>query len=252
MAARCDLTGDDKPRGVSMASAVHAFKGVDRTLLKNLGLVPEQVEELQAILPICAAWLRPPLTTNELVRKALLDLAGVTEGASASVRRLMCTPRQIPDRFEAWQRLLLALHEESLDERWLTDVADRLHSLASVLTAAAAPLLDSPRRHHAARIEPIGVIDRALLNGFNNHHGSDRPTPHYLTHVSSSPSSDFFKIASIVYRTATAGGIDNPERAIKSFLRWRRARDANLRREMGIELDSASQKRRGRRPNKAT
>jgi hypothetical protein len=105
-------------------------------------------------------------------------------------------------------------------EELITSTLDHLSVLLGALELAQRELPPVQRRGRSADYRNIERIDDALLRGFSAAH--KQPFPHYSLKVSSSYSSRFYKIISICFRTI--GASDNPERAIKNYIRIRRDR----------------------------
>lgn len=191
------------------------FTQAQRDILKNQGLIDEQIKELETILPLCRAWLRNLPTMTE-VREGLRDL----DKAISKTRRLISkahnATQRTPGQNEILQRLFSADYEENHSLETISKTMETLAQMQSITNRALTDLPREQRRHTSANPYPVQCIDNALVKGFIK--GGDPPFPPYTLKRSSSPNCPYRNIICICYE---AMGFDNadPERAIRNFLK---------------------------------
>lgn len=198
-----------------------SFTDNQRERLCRLGLLAEQIAELESVLPLNRALLEQPAGMGD-VRTELVDLSAALNCAHAAVENV--------DKGKSLERL------ERNEARWRLELADfettgtwdtlptALKALAAadiVIQRALADLPNKQRGSVAADFRPVALIKEALLRGFIKAHKP--PFPRYTLRVSSSEGSTFREIVGICYEAM--GKNTDPERAIKEYkaLRKRKA-----------------------------
>jgi len=214
------------------------FSAPDLKRLQDLGLLREQIAELVKALPICRSYLRQPAALAD-VRAVLGDTRTAVENA---IRQLDRFDRVESSAYgEARVRFDQAYFAnarvpETRDEELLNAALNYLDRVRTSLTDALADLPTEQRRHRTASFVPVMKIDGALLRGFTLAHKP--PMPPYLLHASISPGSTFREVVGLCYRAI--GANDDPERAIKGYIRWRKERDRASRIAFGIPVEADS------------
>jgi hypothetical protein len=201
-----------------------AFTADQRKRLLALGLLQSQIDELEAVLPLAAAFIQAPPALAD-VRDCLVRISGAQKRASKELLRLLDVAPTLPALLEAQYRVLAA---DSLasnrDPGETVRVANyALFAAGAVFQRALDDLPPPPtqRRHRAASAIPIFQLDAAMLRGFIKSHGETaRPMPLYAPKRSASPGSQYRRIVGICYEAMGQRNTD-PERAIKAFIRER-------------------------------
>jgi hypothetical protein len=186
--------------------------------LRNEGLVDAQIDELEAILPMCRLLIAddPPLRS---VREKLEAVAQSIAGARKKIGEYANTPA-------------------ALEARWRIDAASRtlggdlgeteracaaLDDLGRVVERAISDLGTKQRRTNRAANMPIKLIDEALSRG--------RGLRGLHVKVSSAPEGVFMRIVAICYERMTGSeDVVTPLRAIRSYMGYLRRERAELNR----------------------
>lgn len=206
-----------------MASNKPKFTNRQREHLKQLGLCPAQIDEVERTLALSRALLQSPPTMNSVrdelsaFQVAIDDARKVADKLSNSEKY---TQDKIAARKEAQYRIQWVASEVSDVIEALSASLAGLETLGKIVKRALDDLPKKQRRQFAD-FRPVARIDHALLDGFIKAHKP--PFPPYILHRSSSPGSTFRKIVGICYE-AMGWSNDDPERAIKSYLRVRNKR----------------------------
>lgn len=222
------------------------FSPDQRKRLRGLGLIDAQIDELEAnALPISRAWLQKTPTLQD-VRDELQALFVAMERAAAALSGLQSTATMTPAKREAQARILEAcfeIHDDPHDNHDFVEKASHaLSRVKAMVQHAQESLPNTQRRSAAASHGPVAWIHEALVSGFAN--GHCQPLPRYTLRTSSSQGSRFREIVGICYEAMGQGNTD-PERAIRAFIAWRRAKDEAGRATFGISI--TKRKRRARR-----
>lgn len=204
--------------GNTRSGSQFVFSAEQRSRLLALGLVQEQIQELEQTLPGNAAWLKKP-PSRKLVFSEL-DLA--EKAAARALKKL----RTLDDETTAtgYRAVAAALMsvgatEVSVDATSVVSSAiEALEKLPAVFAAARANAPPGPWRFRSANPKVIDRIDSALLRGFTRHYRP--PFPPYEIRISASANSKFRSIVSICYEAIGAGNND-PERAIRAYIKLR-------------------------------
>ncbi len=201
------------------------FSPSQRDELKRLGVDAEQLKRLQLALRIIKAYTAAPATLCD-VRNPLDDLTKAAARTAKLLNSLSQAPVHDDAMTEAKGRLMLAIYEVVPDFSELT-LAQLQSAACLIRDAASHALQEIPRqqsRHKSAHVYPIKYIDDALLLGFTASQNANKegPWPPYPFKPSASPTSKFRQIVGVCYEAAGAPSND-PERAIKSYMRVRRS-----------------------------
>lgn len=221
-----------------MNRSVPAFSTTQKKQLLALGLLDEQVGELQRRLPQIKFLLEPGQTVTEL-RKKWAAIGRPLSQARREIARL--SRSQDYGCAEARFRLSDASENESLLEDALAAISD----VESAIEAAKVKLPKQRRRNSASSF-PISLIERALLDGFTRHHVA--PMPPYL--IRTSRSGVFADVVRICYQ-AVGRNVD-PERAIRNYVSEKSLRELLSRRTAfggmlgSLSLDFLTKRRPGR------
>jgi len=208
--------------------------------LRRLGVVGEQIAEVEKVLSICRFLLRRMPTMGD-VRDELLDLQKDLRAASESLKRweqlrereAKADGRTVaPALDEAYSRVEKESFEIRGDglvlERALLVLTPALASISRALTA-----LPKAQRRDVHTWEPIAYIAKALSLGWARSERAlrqvavtsagraPRPYPHK---PSSGESSRFRQIVGICYEAMQVEQHGDPERPIRAYLAWSRAR----------------------------
>lgn len=219
------------------------FTSDQRQRLLNLKLIEAQITQLEkAALPVARAVLGTPAPMQD-VRDELRSLHNAMNKACKAMSCLLNARIDNRARFEALQRVTMADFENGGEGGTMVSANNLMAAaIANVLTSEHC-LPKSQRRNSSASILPIQLIDNALDAGFVKGQTKGKAFPPYTLQRSSSPGSPYREIVGICYEAMAQDNID-PERAIKSFIAWRREKDETGRATLGIP--STVQKRRGR------
>ena len=200
-------------------------------------LLPAQIDELEnTALPSVVAFLRrqPQLT---YVRNELDAVAKAMQSADRAIGALLggsptpLSTSEVPPKHAARARVLMASFEAAADGDVLDKTRYLLSAAIHVVEAARKTLPAAATRHRSGESYPIGLIDRALLNGFCKAHrhwpgtagpGAATPLPPYEIKRSYAPNSDYRRIVEICYEVA--GLESSGERAIRAFMREQKRR----------------------------
>ena len=231
-----------------------AFSAGDRADLRRLGLISTQIAELETVaLPICRAWLEPPAPMAD-VRKVLADTLAALKRTRTQLDR--CIAPGTEAEKEAGTRLEVAIFDvaqaDGNQPEWdlLVTTRETLARAISLFGAATSDLPATQRRSRNASAWPIARIEKALLDGWLKGQDLSKPLPPYTLRTSSSPTSQFRKVVGICYRTI--GQTEDPERAIKAHIRWRKALVRRESEELRINVATDDSRRvrtrQGREP----
>ncbi len=200
------------------------------TRLTKQRLLPQQVDRLEEILATCRVLLNKPATMTE-VRDKLSDIARAIRRAHRLVSGSSAASREALDRLElahmedvevrievrnqAAQSAVMELRDPTSEPDFVTS----LRSLSRFAESALQALPRIQRRANTASPSPIERIERALWQGFTDHHlpGALPPYPLHIS-VSKQP---FPAIAATVYQAIGIKG-KSPERAIRAYIKLRR------------------------------
>ena len=211
-----------------------------RELQDTLGLLPAQVDELEsdALRKMRAILRRQPTKSN--VRAELEDEANALRSAEDAISRLLrgslahpAGSTEVGPKDAAAARVMLATFEAEEDPEVLDRALVSIGAALRVIEKAIAGLPDKPTRHRTASPQLVSLIDKALLSGFLKAHGhwpgtsgqgSDKPLPAYPIKTSCADGSDYRRIVEVCFEAAGAEADQGRERAIREFMRQKRAR----------------------------
>jgi len=210
------------------------FSKNQRKDLADLGVIDRQVTELQRVLPSCREDLRDPPTLTD-VRDELLDLVRNTEAGSSALQRLAtgANSRSAPHLREAVIRVQMA--SLNLDQD-IEDIDLALSALSRIAASAAQALTDvgtEQRRTRRANWRPVHRIHRALILGWGKAHYPRARAEDVVTSLRSPPfphipstgvKSPFRVIVALCFDAIHQSRDSDPERAVKSYVRWLRSR----------------------------
>lgn len=202
------------------------FTENQRKRLKDIGLLPAQITEIENTLASNRALLEQPAPMND-VREELGAFRDAMDRACKIAAKLSDPKKYSKDkvaaRNEAWARLQWAASEASDVIEALSASQAALETLGAIINIAINSLPKQQRTSVAADFRPIARIDEALLRGFTK--ADKSPLPPYTLKVSSSSGNKFRQIVGICY-AAMGQKNDDPERAIKTYLRVLKMRRA--------------------------
>jgi len=195
----------------------YRFSVEQRDRLHRCDLIDAQIEELEAILPVCRA-----MTTDDArlqdVRAELEDAAKAIGRAQRSISRLFKGDKSSLALFEALNRVQAASYDAAAGRygeiREFDGALDAMSSLAAVVAQALDGLGNEERRTNIADPRSIENIYDALLRGWAKR--SREPSKIFNIRASRGPKSKFREVAGICYE-AIERDID-PERAIRAYM----------------------------------
>lgn len=228
-----------------------SFSQARRNRLTQLGLCDVEVNELEIYLPLCRAILRHPAKLQD-VRDEFESLRHKMERAHSAMSKLRKATRLMEAKYEAHQRLIMA--DEGRD---IEKAMQALESACNVVQHAQESLPTEQRRHRDADIEPVRLIDEALLSGFIKRHSTESidpvtggrrfgSLPRYTLKRSYSPKSRFRKIVGACYEAMGQRNPD-PERAIRAYIAWLRRKDKAKGPAFGLDPSASRTRRQGRK-----
>jgi hypothetical protein len=204
----------------------YSFSADSRCSLRKLGLIDEQLAELEKVLPFCRLDIEDAAPLGD-VRSELQSVD--------ATRRLYTAAS--PSLREALNRMQMASHQTGGDCREIEHAQSAVAALNDVLGKALDDLPKEQRRTMAASPQPIERVYHALVLGWGRGGGGRAfnlaPEPEYrdrMAHVMRTARAEatrkFEAIVQVCYETIGAPRDYCPERAIKSFRRLQRADDA--------------------------
>lgn len=239
-----------------------------RELSETLGLLPEQIDEVESTLPSIRAFLKKAPARNDVLAK-LQDLATALRSAHDSIASLLA-PNSMEGEISVKQSALAWVHAASFDVGEPADALDMsLPSLRSALSVVDQAVKDvsglGATRNRTASTRPVALVDGALLRGFLKAHGhlpgrsaelagSPRLIPSYVLAPSAilappakerslTPSaaegSDYRRIVEMSYEAAGSRR-GSREKAIKAFINQQKKKQLGAR-ERHHKYDSSGQ-----------
>jgi hypothetical protein len=206
-----------------------------RCRLRGLGLIKEQIAELEEVLPFCRLDIADAPRLQD-VRAELKAASRTIERAFAQTRRLLLEYNTVsPIAREAMNRIQKASHEAGGDCCEIERARDALVPLDRAVTKALADLPKEQRRTRAAAPRPVKRIDDALIRGWGRGGGGRAynlaPDPEIRDGTAritrrrrANAKRKFEEIVQICYDTIGAPQDYFHERAIKLFWRLSRAK----------------------------
>lgn len=190
------------------------FTKVQRDRMKELGLLEEQTNSLEEILPGCRAALSKPATRTE-VRSKLLAIAKPLQQAKDAIHAVIGGSSAA--KMEAYNRILLvAADDDSPGDDAAAKAAESLIGVADLVERALVSLPATQRRSDNANPLPIQRIERALRDGFVRHFAAKGVAMPAYTLSVSRKRPPFPEIAAICYEAI--GQCIEPDRAIRKYL----------------------------------
>lgn len=199
------------------------FNAGQRKALADLGLLADQIDELQMVaLPTARALLRKPAALND-VRDCLKIVSESMARATAALTRLLAANNSVPALQEALLRVQLADFntEHNTNAETIRTALKDVSAARAVIDRARQDLSSEQRRHRAASPLPLYWINKALLRGFLRAYEKTPSLPHYRLTPSASPNSKYRRIIRICYEAMGQKNSD-PERAIKALIARRK------------------------------
>jgi hypothetical protein len=163
----------------------YPFSAEARCRLRGLGLIDEQIVELEEVLPFCRLDIEDAAPLGD-VRSELQSVRRAVNRALAATRRL--STAGLPASREALNRVQMASHKAGGECREIERAQEALAALNEVLCKALADLPKEQRRTKSASPQPIERIERALLRGWSRGGGGRA-----------------FNLARIIHRMSTTG-----------------------------------------------
>lgn len=211
-----------------MNDARPRFTTEQRRELTRLGLLDKQIEALEStalrvgsavlkvedMLPARRAVSTEFAKVADTLRgaqKALLSLAAARDGDRDDAARL-----QVRGRVELAS---YALTDKIGEEAVFHKLLDQLAVACAILERARADAPKGPTRRKTAMPYPVALIHDALLHGFVVAH-RDKAMPAFNIQVSAGLKSPFRRIVQLCYEAMQRNN-DDPDRAIKGFMKWR-------------------------------
>jgi hypothetical protein len=189
--------------------------------LNNLGVIDEQIGELEAVLPMCKLLIESGArlgdTRDDLDKliKALRTVERVVSGRTKAAREAL----------NRWQMAAYARrHPLGSDPEFVRILA--LDTLIGSAREAMRALGRDQRRSHAATPEPIQLIADALVTGWAKRKpDTQKPAPYCM------PLRKFREIVQYAYEAIGAPKDYVPERALRAYRDWRKKDVARRRSE---------------------
>lgn len=212
----------------------YSFSVDSRCSLRKLGLIDEQLAELEKVLPFCRLDTEDAAPLGD-VRSELQSLQKTTDRTLGATRRLSVAAS--PGLQEALNRVQMASHQTGGDCREIERAQKALAALNDVLGKTLGDLPKKARPTKAASPHPIDRIYHALALGWGRGGGGRAfnlaPEPEIRDGVArvmrasrAEATRTFEAIVQVCYETIGKPRDYVPERAIKSFRRLQRADDA--------------------------
>lgn len=206
------------------------FTPDQRRALIRLGILSQQIDALEdVVLGIGSVVLRNEASAParaevqrefakvrnalEAAHRALTDLEAARDGVPAHVARM-----QVRGSIELTS---YSMGEGLASEGILHRVLSGLFVARAVVDRAIAYVPKAPTRHRTASPYPVSLVEKALLHGWATAH-RDQPMPAYNCPAASGPTAPFRLVVQICYE-AMGQTNDDPERAIKAFMKSKRA-----------------------------
>ncbi|NYE27316.1 hypothetical protein HDE78_000241 [Rhodanobacter sp. K2T2] len=214
-----------------MSVSLPNFTDAQLSQLKDLGVIPEQVENLRFAVALTRAELKDSAARND-VAELLREVGELAEKLALRLRAL------VSQRDVAHSAAHSYIEVAYWAKRGNDDGPTSSHHLCPSLDAlgesareSLALLPSGATRHRTASHRPIEHIDRALRDGWRRAHGSgvsaygtptNVPPPYpgkLKPSVGTSESRVFRQICGICYEAAGYGIDHDPLRAIKTYMR---------------------------------
>jgi hypothetical protein len=221
------------------------FSDAQQKQLAELLVVPEQIAQLERVLPLCRA-MRSNAPPMDDVRNELLRIEKALRKAATELSRFAKASSSVPALQEAFTRVQCEFFEMP-DHGEVIEKA-RL-ALASPLTAISRAQRELPteQRRPSAPWWPIARIHDALVLGWGRakypvRHGqvttvcATAPIPPFPHIPSTGPKNKFRLIVGICYDLMDDTHDSDPERPIKAFCQWYKKDRARL----GIHGDAGT------------
>lgn len=201
------------------------FTAAQRKRLKELGVIPEQVERLRAVLVVVQSVLERAPAQND-VKAALEEVSKQTHSLLAILRPMVSKDdvaraaaiEHMNEAFMACRREAgqpLRFEEGEVAMRILIPQLQQLHLAADTAFKKMGSHLE-PARSRTAQWIGVGVIDGALLDGWELAHPHE-PIPERVA-PTAREGSTFREVAGICYEAAGAGADADPLRAIRAYV----------------------------------
>lgn len=209
------------------------FSEDQKAQLRRLGFNEQQIESLGEALPRVVAVFR---LENRLpvsdVRDELQKLQSVLRDAAKSLNRIQNATANQGALNEALTRTMYAEYLRSLEPGVLSRAHDASVEAVLAVDGAIAGMPAKPTRRKTASVRPIRIVHDAIVEGWiAAHSGTVLPGLPEAQCPSSSLNSAFRQVIGVCYEAAGRGRDCDPERAIKAYLRNRKAAvQANERR----------------------
>lgn len=222
-------------------SKTWSFTDTQKQRLRNIGVVPEQILELEKNLLWGALSVRKP-GPQKSIETELAELYKALQKASKQISKLLgSSPETSRDRHLALARVEVADFEAGGDGKALERA---IYSLAPAIAITKRALEASQRatRHTHAKYPVLHFVDKSLLEGFTKKHATTSPgapLPPYEQRLTST--SNASQEVAAVFLEAVGESLS--ARTLPDYVQWRDKRTADSR---GIEY----QPRKRGRPKK--
>ena len=195
--------------------------------LADLGLLEEQIDQLQRALPKAAHQLavRPTMTA---VRKVVTSLHDDVARARKAIEVLLAA-RGVPGRreyLEAYERLAYRVQgrgEPVSDGLELERALEGLKSLARIVGTAVEELGPQKRGGQGSHV-PVMLLHRAMADGWAVANPDDPLLPDDWR--------TFGAVVNVCYDAIRGPGTPEPERSVKNYRAW-----LNKARTTGLQID---------------
>ena len=208
------------------------FSAERRGDLQRNGLLDAQIEELEAVLPMCRL-----LTTDDPRLGSVREELELVARALSDARRKICQFADKPAAWEARHRIDMASHTLGGDSGEAGRACAALVALGRAVERAVSDLGTTQRRTNRADPSPIRLIHKALEKGWarggRDAHGCIKQ---FNIKVSSAPEGVFLKVVAICYETMKGSrDIETPLRPVRSYMDYlRREREKLSRRRDSV------------------
>lgn len=213
------------------------FSPEQREQIAKLGVSDRQIAELEnKACPLGKLFLVKPRRVAD-VRDRISGICGQLRKGQASLSEML-KGNITEERKEA----LLRLCDAAVRLGWyqmIEQAPARRDQLSRICDEATAGL-PNQSRHQLATPRPVQLVWRALIKAHDRTPDAQGRTPANQIHLSWAPKSEFRRIVSICYQAMTGRKKVDPERAIKTFVKWERAREDRQRDDIGIKEDLAA------------
>jgi len=222
----------------------YEFSPDRRRDLRDLGLIKEQIAELEKVLPSCRLGIEGGPRLQD-VRGELREATKAIATAALLLRRLADATVRTPARFEALNRLQLACYEYAGDCNEIERARDAVETLALAAPKALVDLPKHARRPKSGSARPIELIHDALIRGWGVG-GRGKAFNVELPRLRKK----FQEIVDICYEPIGAKLDYSPEKAMRAFFKRLEARGGRLK-ALALSVAAVKEGRQSHLPERA-